>query len=109
MVWVHGLILTGRRGRPLLERPLLERSLAGTEGDPRGLHRPHSRRPHTLPPRKRLFLNLRRKKAMRKVPSMRMRDSRAVLGWFLGLGGPSVEGRALPFRSSPASRAPSGG
>ena len=62
-----------------------------------------------MPPRKRLFLNLRRKKAMRKVPSMRMRDSRAVLGWFLGPGGPSVGGRALAFRSSSACRAPSGG
>lgn len=62
-----------------------------------------------MPPRKRLFLNLRRKKAMRKVPSMRMRDSRAVLGWFLGPGGPSVGGRALLFSSKPVSRAPSGG
>lgn len=61
----------------------------------------------TLPPRKRLFLNLRRKKAMRKVPSMRMRDSRAVLGWFLGPGGPSVGGRALLFSSRPVSRVPS--
>ena len=82
---------------------------AGTEGHPQGVHRPHSRRPRTLPPRKRLFLNLRRKKAMRKVPSMRMRDSRAVLGWFLGPGGPSVGGRAVPFRSGSAARAPSGG
>lgn len=62
-----------------------------------------------MPPRKRLFLNLRRKKAMRKVPSMRMRDSKAVLGWFLGPGGPSVAGRALPFRSSLGASAPAGG
>lgn len=64
-------------------------------------------RQSTLPPRKRLFLNLRRKKAMRKVPSMRMRDSRAVLGWFRGPGGPSVGGRALLFSSKPVSRVPS--
>ena len=62
-----------------------------------------------MPPRKRLFLNLRKKKAMRNVPSMRMRDSRAVLGWFLGPGGPSVGDRALLFSSKPVSRASSGG
>lgn len=37
----------------------------------------------TFPPKKRLFLNLRIKKAMKKVPSMRMRESRAVLGCIL--------------------------
>ena len=35
----------------------------------------------TLPPRKRLFLNFLRKKATKKVPIMRTRDRRAVLGW----------------------------
>lgn len=34
----------------------------------------------TLPGRKALFLNLRRKKARKKVPAMRTRDSSAVLG-----------------------------
>lgn len=34
----------------------------------------------TLPGRKELFLNLRRKKARKKVPAMRTRDSSAVLG-----------------------------
>lgn len=33
-----------------------------------------------MPGRKELFLNLRRKKARKKVPAMRTRDSRAVLG-----------------------------
>lgn len=37
----------------------------------------------TFPPKKRLFLNLRMKKAMKKVPSMRMRERRAVLGCIL--------------------------
>lgn len=37
----------------------------------------------TFPPKKRLFLNLRIKKAMKKVPSMRMRERRAVLGCIL--------------------------
>lgn len=35
----------------------------------------------TLPPRKRLFLNFLRKKATKKVPIMRTKDRRAVLGW----------------------------
>lgn len=35
----------------------------------------------TLPGRKELFLNWRRKKARKKVPAMRTRDSRAVLGF----------------------------
>lgn len=34
----------------------------------------------TVPGRKALFLNLRRKKARKKVPAMRTRDSNAVLG-----------------------------
>lgn len=34
----------------------------------------------TLPGRKALFLNWRRKKARKKVPAMRTRDSSAVLG-----------------------------
>lgn len=37
----------------------------------------------TFPPKKRLFLNLRIKKAMKKVPSMRMSERRAVLGCIL--------------------------
>lgn len=41
--------------------------------------------PHTRPGKNRLFLNLRRKKAMKKVPAMRTSDSRAVLGWPRGL------------------------
>lgn len=42
-----------------------------------------SHKPLTFPPKKRLFLNLRMKKAMKKVPSMRMRERRAVLGCIL--------------------------
>ena len=36
----------------------------------------------TFPPRKRLLRNFLRKKATKKVPSIRTRDSKAVLGWF---------------------------
>lgn len=36
--------------------------------------------PHTRPGKNRLFLNLRRKKAIKKVPAMSTSDSRAVLG-----------------------------
>lgn len=36
---------------------------------------------HTRPGKKRLFLNLRRKKAMKKVPAISTSDSKAVLGW----------------------------
>lgn len=45
----------------------------------------------TLPPRKRLLRNFRRKKATKKVPTMSTRESRAVLGWFRI--GPSVRTR----------------
>lgn len=44
--------------------------------------------PHTRPGKKRLFLNLRRKKAMKKVPAISTSDSKAVLGWPRGLSCP---------------------
>lgn len=52
----------------------------------------------TFPPRKRLFLNLRIKKAMKKVPSMRMRESRAVLGCILVPSDIASVGSTLAFR-----------
>lgn len=51
-------------------------------------------RPHTRPGKNRLFLNLRRKKAMKKVPAMSTSDSRAVLGW--PRGRPCPDGPAGP-------------
>lgn len=43
---------------------------------------------HTRPGKNRLFLNLRRKKAMKKVPAISTSDSKAVLGWPRGFSGP---------------------
>lgn len=57
-----------------------------------------SHRGLTLPPKKRLFLNLRIKKAMKKVPSMRMRESRAVLGCILVPSDIASVGSTLAFR-----------
>lgn len=37
----------------------------------------------TLPPKKRLFRSFLRKKARKKVPIMRTRDRREVLGWLM--------------------------
>lgn len=44
--------------------------------------------PHTRPGKNRLFLNLRRKKAMKKVPAISTSDSKAVLGWPRGFSCP---------------------
>lgn len=52
----------------------------------------------TFPPKKRLFLNLRIKKAMKKVPSMRMRERRAVLGCILIPSDIASAERTLAFR-----------
>lgn len=52
----------------------------------------------TFPPKKRLFLNLRIKKAMKKVPSMRMRERRAVLGCILIPSDIASAGSMLAFR-----------
>lgn len=45
--------------------------------------------PRTRPGKNRLFLNFRKKKAMKKVPAMSTNDSRAVLGWPWGLSTPA--------------------
>jgi hypothetical protein len=47
-----------------------------------------SANPHTRPGKNRLFLNLRRKKAMKKVPAISTSDSKAVLGWPRGFSCP---------------------
>lgn len=66
---------------------------------------PPASSPHTRPGKNRLFLNLRRKKAMKKVPAMSTRDSRAVLGWPRGL--PCPDGPAeLPFPGPSVAPAP---
>lgn len=66
---------------------------------------PRASSPHTRPGKNRLFLNLRRKKAMKKVPAMRTSDSRAVLGWPRGL--PCPDGPAeLPFPGPSVAPAP---
>lgn len=66
---------------------------------------PQASSPHTRPGKNRLFLNLRRKKAMKKVPAMSTSDSRAVLGWPRGL--PCPDGPAeLPFPGPSVTRAP---
>ena len=44
----------------------------------------------TLPGKNALFLNWRRKKAMKNVPAMRTRESSAVLGWPRTLSGPGT-------------------
>lgn len=61
--------------------------------------------PHTRPGKNRLFLNLRRKKAMKKVPAMSTSDSRAVLGWPRGLPCPAGP-RELPFPGPSVAPAP---
>lgn len=66
---------------------------------------PPASSPHTRPGKNRLFLNLRRKKAMKKVPAMSTRDRRAVLGWPRGL--PCPDGPAeLPFPGPSVAPAP---
>ena len=61
--------------------------------------------PHTRPGKNRLFLNLRRKKAMKKVPAMSTSDNRAVLGWPRGL--PCLDGPAeLSFLGPSVAPAP---
>lgn len=51
--------------------------------------------PRTRPGKNRLFLNLRRKKAMKKVPAMSTSDSRAVLGWPRGFPCPDCPAKLL--------------
>lgn len=48
--------------------------------------------PRTRPGKKRLFLNLRRKKAMKKVPAMSTSESSAVLGCPVTLVAPRAAG-----------------
>lgn len=61
--------------------------------------------PHTRPGKNRLFLNLRRKKAMKKVPAISTSDSRAVLGWPRGLPCPD-DPAELPFPGPSVAPAP---
>lgn len=72
---------------------------AGMEGRPQGPYRPYSCQPHTLPPRKRLFLNLRREEGDEEGPQHEDEGQQSV-GWFLGPLAASVG--AGHSRSGPA-------